>query len=76
MVFVQPTVPAPVAKTVDAYATESYKLKYFEDIVYDKIATLQAKVRAIKGVDLYNPIRAAKICLIPNMVVSNVYVDS
>lgn len=56
MVFVKPTVPAPAPKTVDAYATESYKIKYFEDIVYDKITALQEKVRAIKGVDLYDTI--------------------
>jgi hypothetical protein len=30
---------------------------------------LEARIRAIEGVDLYDPVRAAKICLVPNVVV-------
>jgi hypothetical protein len=35
----------------------------------DKMASLEARIRVIEGVDLYDPVRAAKICLVPNMVV-------
>jgi hypothetical protein len=35
----------------------------------DKMASLEPKIRVIEGVDLYDPVRAAKICLVPNMVV-------
>jgi len=33
------------------------------------MTTLEAKIRAIKGVDLYDPIQAVEMCLIPNVVV-------
>jgi hypothetical protein len=33
------------------------------------MAALEAKIRAIEGVDLYDPIRAAEMCLVPDMVV-------
>ena len=33
------------------------------------MAILEAKIRAIEGVDLYDPVRAAKMCLVPNVVV-------
>jgi hypothetical protein len=33
------------------------------------MASLEARIRVIEGVDLYDPVRAAKICLVPNMVV-------
>jgi hypothetical protein len=32
------------------------------------MAALEAKIRAIEGVDLYDPIRAAEMCLVPDMV--------
>jgi hypothetical protein len=37
--------------SIDVFAIESHKTKSFEDIVYDKITTLEARVKAIKGVD-------------------------
>jgi hypothetical protein len=33
------------------------------------MAALEARIRAIEGVDLYDPIRAAKMCLVPNVVI-------
>jgi len=33
------------------------------------MAMLEALIRAIEGVDLYDPIRAAEMCLVPNVVV-------
>jgi hypothetical protein len=56
MAFVQPTILAPTLIVVDAYANKSYKTKYFEDVKYDKITLLEARTRAIKSVDLYDPI--------------------
>jgi len=35
----------------------------------DKMVALEARIRAIKGVDLYDPVRVAKMYLIPNVVV-------
>jgi hypothetical protein len=33
------------------------------------MTVLEAKIRAIKGVDLYNLVGAVKICMVPNVVV-------
>jgi len=45
MVFMQSIIPAPTLKLVDESAN---------DIEFDKIETLVARVRAIEGVDLYD----------------------
>lgn len=37
--------------------------------VYDKYAKLEEIIKAIKGSNLYNPVKAAKICLISNVIV-------
>jgi hypothetical protein len=34
------------------------------------MATLKARIMAIEGVDLYDPVQPTKKCLIPNMVVA------
>lgn len=69
MAFVQPTILALALAVVDAFATKSSKIRYSKDIEYEKITALEARVRAIKGVDLYDPVQAVTICLVPNMVV-------
>jgi len=33
------------------------------------MAALEARIRAIEEVDLYDPVRAAEMCLVPNVVV-------
>jgi len=38
-------------------------------IDYDKVEALETIVKAIKGVKLYNPVEATKICLVPNVIV-------
>jgi hypothetical protein len=48
--------PGPALIVVDASANESHKIKYYKDGKYDKITTLNAIVRAIKGIDLYDPV--------------------
>lgn len=69
MTYAQPIILAPTSIVVDAFAIESLKIRYFKDIEYEKLAALEARVRAIKGGDLYYLVRAVRICLVPNMVV-------
>jgi len=60
---------------IDAFVNESHKRKLSNDIDQDKMAALEARITAIEGVDLYNPIQAVEMCLVPNMVVlKNFYV--
>jgi hypothetical protein len=67
--FVQSMTPAPAPVFMDAFANESYKAKSSDSIDQDKMDVLEAKIRVIEGVDLYDPIWAAEMCLVPNVVV-------
>jgi len=47
---------------MDASANESHKIKYSEDVEYDKISVLEARVGVIEGIDLYDPIQVVEMC--------------
>ena len=67
--FVQSTTPAPSPTVVKASANESHKAKSSDSIDQAKIEALEARLKAIEGIDLYDPVRAAEMCLVPNVVV-------
>ena len=67
--FMQSTARTPAPIVIDAFANESHNTKSSNDIDQDKMAALEARIRAIKGVDLYDLVRAAEMCLVPNVVV-------
>jgi hypothetical protein len=67
--FVHSTPPAPALAVIDPFANESHKIKSSNGIDQDKISALEARIKAIEGVDLYDPVRAAKMCLVLNVVV-------
>jgi hypothetical protein len=67
--FVQLTTPASAPAVIDAFANESHKAKSSYSNDQDKMEALEARIRVIEGVDLYDPVRAAKMCLVPNVVV-------
>jgi hypothetical protein len=69
----QSTTPAPAPVVVDTFANESHKKRSFDDIDQEKMTTLEARIRVIKRVDLYDPVKAAKICLVPNMVLPKMF---
>jgi len=66
---VHSTPPAPAPTVIDPSANESHKVNSSNGIDQDKMAALEARIRAIEGVDLYDPVRAAEMCLVPNVVV-------
>jgi len=70
-IFVQSATPAPAPAVVDAYANESHKAKSSDSIDQDKMKALEARIRVIERIDLYDPVQAVKMCLVPNMVVPN-----
>jgi hypothetical protein len=43
------------------------------DIDHDKIVVLEARVMAIKSVNLYDLVQAAKMCLVSNIVVPKMF---
>jgi hypothetical protein len=65
---VQSATPASAPIVMEASANESHKAKSSDNIDQDKIEALEARIKVIEGVDLYNPIRATEICLVPNVV--------
>jgi hypothetical protein len=68
--FVQSATFAPAPTVMEAFANESHKAKSSDIIDQDKIEALKARLKVIEGVDLYDPVRAAEMCLVPNVVVS------
>jgi hypothetical protein len=67
--FVHSMPPAPTPAVIDPFANESHKTKSSNGIDQDKMAALEARIRAIEGIDLYDPVRAVEMCLVPNVVV-------
>jgi hypothetical protein len=54
---------------VDLTMKEFEKDKVLEEDGLKKLAALEERMRAIKGNNLYYPIKAAKMCLVPNVVI-------
>jgi hypothetical protein len=53
---VQATTLTPTPVIVNAFANKSHKTKSSDGIDQDKMATLKARIMAIEGVDLYDPV--------------------
>jgi hypothetical protein len=68
-VFVHSMPPTLAPAVIDPFANESHKTNSSNDIDQDKMAALEARIKAIEGVDLYDPVRAVEMCLVPNVVV-------
>jgi hypothetical protein len=66
---VQSIIHVSTQAVINAFANETLKTNSSEDIDYNKIVMLEARVWAIEGVDLYDPVQAAKMCLVLNVVV-------
>ena len=67
---VQSAAPAPVpVPPFETFANDSHKTQLSDDTDHDKMAVLEARIRAIEGVDLYDPVRAVEMCLVPNVVI-------
>ena len=60
----QSATPAPAPAVMDAFANESHKAKSSDSLDQEKIAALEARIKVIEGVDLYDPVRAAEMCLV------------
>ncbi|XP_034908128.2 uncharacterized protein [Populus alba] len=44
-------------------------MKFSENVDYDKLTALEERLKAVEGADLYDPVYAAEMCLVPNVVV-------
>jgi hypothetical protein len=52
--FMQSTIPVSTLVVMDVFTNKPHRVKSSEDIDHDKITTLDARVRAIEGVNLYD----------------------
>jgi hypothetical protein len=44
-------------------------VRFSDNIGYDKWIALEERLRAVEGNDLFDPIRAVEVCLVPNIVI-------
>jgi hypothetical protein len=56
--------------TIDFIVKESQKDKMVKKNALEKLAALEQMIRVFEGTILYDPIKAAEICLMPNVVIS------
>ena len=61
--------PAVVQSAAPTPAASPTIITTSEVINQDKMATLEARIRVIEGVNLYDLVHAAEICLVPNVVI-------
>lgn len=55
------------------YLLMNLKKKISNDIDYDKMTVLEARIKIIEGLDLYDLVQAMKICLVLNMVIPKIF---
>jgi hypothetical protein len=70
---VQSIIHVSTQTVIDTFANEMLKTNSSEDIDYNKIVLLEARVWAIEGVDLYDHVQAAKMCLVLNVVIPKIF---
>jgi len=66
---VQSATLALTPTVMEVFANESHKANSSDSIDQDKIQALEARIKVIEEVDLYDPVRAVETCLVPNVVV-------
>jgi hypothetical protein len=65
----QPAYPMRMSFTIDSTKKESQKGKMVKKEGLEKWTALEERVRAIEGNHLCDMVKAAKICLVPNVVI-------
>jgi len=65
----QPAYPMRMSFTIDFTKKESQKSKMEKEDGLNKLIALEQRMRAFEGIRLYDSIKAAEMCLGPNMVI-------
>jgi hypothetical protein len=65
----QPVYPTRMSFTNDSTEKESQKGKRVKEDGMNKLLALEQRLRALERIRLYNPIKAAEMCLVPNIVI-------
>jgi len=64
-----PTRPIQIPITMDLTNEDPHDVKLSNHEGYDKWTALEERLRAVEGNDLFDPVRAAEVCLVPNIVI-------
>jgi len=64
-----PTRPIQIPITMDLTNEDPQDVRFSDHVGYDKWTALEERLRAVEGNDLFDPIRAAEVCLVPNIVI-------
>ncbi|XP_034906448.2 uncharacterized protein [Populus alba] len=64
-----PARPIQIPITMDLTNKDPHDFKFSNHEGDDKWTALEERLRAIEGNDLFDPIRAAEVCLVPNIVI-------
>jgi hypothetical protein len=64
----QPAYPARISSTIDSTEKGSQKGNMIKKDELNKFIALEQRMRAFEGIHLYDPIKAAEMCLVPNIV--------
>jgi hypothetical protein len=65
----QSAYPSRISSTIDPTEKESQKGKMIKEEGLEKWTALEARIRAVEGNHLYDPVKAAEMCLVPNIVI-------
>jgi hypothetical protein len=65
----QPVYPMRIPHAVEPTLVESHHDKMVGDEGLEKWVALEERVRAVEGNNLYDPVKAAEMCLVPNIVI-------
>jgi hypothetical protein len=61
--------PTQVPITVNLTTDDPHRMKFSKHVDYDKLTALEERLRAVEGADLYDPVHATEMCLVPNVAV-------
>ena len=61
--------PSQAPFTVDLTADGTPGNRSADNVNYDKLSALEERLRAVEGNDWFDPMRAAEVCLVPNIIV-------
>ena len=64
-----PTWPIQIPITMDLTNEDTHDVKFSNHEGYDKWIALEERLREVEGNDLFDPIRAAKVCSVPNIII-------
>jgi len=64
-----PTRPIQIPITMDLTKEDPHDVRFSNHEGYDKWTALEERLKEVEGNDLFNPVRAAEVCLVPNIVI-------